>query len=275
AALETGEVDWVERPLLDLVPMLRSTQGVTVRQVDPMGYFGILWLNNAAPPFDNPKLGHALLPTINQQDFMTAVVGEQTSQSRTGMGAFTPGSPFASNAGMDILDGPRDPALAKKLIAESGYNGEKIVLMIPEVPEYRAMGEVTGAVMKQLGLNVDQESLDWGTLSARARSTDPRVSAGWGCYCVGWAGLWPSNPGSNIPLSGVRPNPAMEKLRSEWFDAQDLPAQKQLAEQMQLLALQEPPFIPLGQYFTPYAYRTGLTGFVRAPITALWNVRRT
>ena len=48
-----------------------------------------------------------------------------------------------------------------------------------------------------------------------------------------------------------------------------------LAGQMQVLGLQEPPFIPLGQYFIPYAYRTGLAGFLRAPITALWNVRRT
>ena len=32
---------------------------------------------------------------------------------------------------------------------------------------------------------------------------------------------------------------------------------------------------PPGQYFIPYAYRSNLTGFVRSPITALWNVRRT
>jgi peptide/nickel transport system substrate-binding protein len=190
------------------------------------------------------------------------------------MGMFTPGSPFASDVGMQIINAPRDPALAKKLIAESGYQGEKIVLMLPEIPEYRAMGEVSGAFMQQLGLNVETQSMDWGTLSARARSTDPRVRAGWSCYCVGWAGLWPSNPGSNIPLSGVKPNPAMEALRSAWFDAPDVAEQKRLGEQMQMLGLREPPFIPLGQYFIPYAYRAGLTGFVRAPITAMWNVRR-
>ncbi|HVC60180.1 MAG TPA: ABC transporter substrate-binding protein [Acetobacteraceae bacterium] len=274
AALQTGEVDWVERPLLDLVAKLKSTAGVTVEQVDPMGNFGIIWLNDAAPPFDNAKLRHALLPAINQPDFMAAVVGDLPGQSRTGMGMFTPGSPFASDVGMEILNGKRDPALAKKLIAESGYKGEKVVLMIPEVPEYRAMGEVTGALMQQLGMNVESQSMDWGTLSARTRSTDPTVRAGWSCHCVGWAGLWPSNPGSNIPLSGVRPNPAMEALRDAWFAAPDLPAQQSFAKQMQVLGLREPPFIPLGQYFIPYAYRTGLTGFVRAPITALWNVRR-
>jgi hypothetical protein len=34
------------------------------------------------------------------------------------------------------------------------------------------------------------------------------------------------------------------------------------------------PQMAAGQYFVPYAYRTGLTGFVPAPITAMWNVRR-
>jgi peptide/nickel transport system substrate-binding protein len=274
AALQTGEVDWLERPLLDLVPKLKTVSGVTVQQVDPMGFFAILWTNNAAPPFDNPKLLHALLPALRQDDFMQAVVGDSPGLSRSGMGIFTPGSPFASDAGMQIITGKRDVAEAKRLIAESGYKGEKIVIMAPELPESRAMAEVTRAYFQELGLNVDYQAMDWGTLSARARSTDPTVRAGWSCYTVGWAGLWPSNPGSNVPLSGVKPNPKMEALREAWFDAADLPAQKRLADQMQLLGLDEPPFIPLGQYFIPYAYRTGLTGFVRAPITALWNVRR-
>lgn len=274
AALQKDEIDWIERPLFDLLPKLKSSAGVKVELVDPMGFFGILNLNNGAPPFDNPKLRAALLPAINQQDFMAAVVGDQPGLSRAGMGMFTPGSPYASDAGMQVLNGTRDIALAKRLIAESGYKGEKIVLMAPEIPEYRAMAEVTNATLMQLGLNVDFQSMDWGTLSARQRSTDPAVMAGWSCFCVGWAGLWPSNPGSNIPLNGVKANPKMEALKAAWFDAPDLAGQKQLAEKMQLLGFEEPPFIPLGQYFIPYAYRSGMSGFVGAPITAMWNVRK-
>ncbi len=274
AALQKGEVDWLERPLFDLIPKLKSSPGVKVELVDPMGFFAILWINNAVPPFDNPKLRAALFPAINQQDCMAAVVGDHPELARSGMGMFTPGSPFASDAGMAVLNGSRDITLAKRLIAESGYKGEKIVLMAPEIPESRAMAEVTNATFQQLGLNVDFQSMDWGTLSARQRSTDPAVMAGWQCYCVGWAGLWPSNPGSNIPLNGVKANPRMDALKTAWFDAPDLPEQKQLAEKMQLLGFEEPPFIPLGQYFIPYAYRSGMSGFVGAPITALWNVRK-
>jgi peptide/nickel transport system substrate-binding protein len=274
AALQTGEVDWVERPLLDLVPMLRKAPGVKVTQVDPMGFFAILWVNNAAPPLDNAKLLHALLPAIDQEGYMQAIVGDLPNAARTGMGVFTPGSPSASSAGMDILTGKRDLTEAKKLIAESGYKGEKIVIMSPEIAEFRAIADVTRALFQQLGLNVDYQAMDWGTLSTRARSTDPAVRAGWACYGVGWAGLWPSNPGSNVPLSGVKPNPKIEALRDAWFDAPDEAAQKTLSEQIQAAALQEPLFLPLGQYFIPYAHRANVSGFVGAPITAMWNVRK-
>ena len=137
------------------------------------------------------------------------------------------------------------------------------------------MADVANALFQQLGLNVEYQSMDFGTMSARARSTDPAVQAGWSCYCVGWARfLAEAIRGPTMPLVGVKPYGKMEALKAEWFDAQDLPAQKQITDQMQLVGFQEPPFIPLGQYFVPYAYRTGLTGFVKAPITAMWNVRR-
>jgi peptide/nickel transport system substrate-binding protein len=275
AALQKGEVDWVERPLFDLIPKLQSSPGVTVAQVDPIGFFAILVLNNAVPPFDNSKLRAALLPAIAQSDFMAAVVGDQTQSARPGMGMFTPGSPFASDAGMAVLNSKRDIALASRLVVEAGYKGEKIVLMAPEIPESRAMAEITYATFQQIGLNVELQSMDWGTLSSRQRSKDPAVMAGWSGYCVGWAGLWPSNPGSNVPLDGVKPNPKMSALKANWFDAPDAGEQKLLAQKMQLLGFEEPPFIPLGQYFIPYAYRNGMTGFVGAPITALWNVRKT
>ena len=96
AALQKGEVDWAERPLFDLIPKLKSAAGVRMELVDLMGFFAILYLNNGTPQFDNPKLRAALLPAIEQKDFMAAVFGDQPGLLRTGM--FTPCSPFASEA---------------------------------------------------------------------------------------------------------------------------------------------------------------------------------
>ena len=56
SALQTGEVDWLELPLIDLCPMLRKSPDVVVKVNDPYGWQPILAMNHLYPPFDNPKL---------------------------------------------------------------------------------------------------------------------------------------------------------------------------------------------------------------------------
>src|SRR6185437_15264055 len=82
---------------------------------------------------------------------------------------FTPGSPFASDTGMEVITGKRDLALAKRLIAESGYKGEKVVVMAPEIPEYRAMSEVAYSTFQQVGLNAELQSMDWHAIRPPAQ----------------------------------------------------------------------------------------------------------
>jgi peptide/nickel transport system substrate-binding protein len=44
---------------------------------------------------------------MSQADFMTAAAGTDPKMWRDGVGFFTPGSPMASNAGMDIITAPK------------------------------------------------------------------------------------------------------------------------------------------------------------------------
>lgn len=126
AALQAGEVDWVEQPLFDLLPSLRASRGVRVLQNDSVGAICMVAFNHLHPPFNNPRLLRALLPAVDQQVFMEAAYGQETGLFRTGVGVFTPGLPMANTAGLEVLTGPRDPALAKRLVAESGYKGERV-----------------------------------------------------------------------------------------------------------------------------------------------------
>jgi hypothetical protein len=66
AALQTGEVDWVELPLIDLLPMLKQSSGVEVKVYDPFGWMGVLALNHLYPPFDNVKRGVRCMPAVDQ-----------------------------------------------------------------------------------------------------------------------------------------------------------------------------------------------------------------
>ena len=172
AALQTGEVDWVHVPLIDLVPMLKRSAGVTVAVYDPLGWLGVIRPNFLYPPFDNRKLLRAILPAIDQREFLAAVIGEQSDLGKLPAGFFTVGSKMANMAGLEALSGPRDVAKAKRLVAESGYKGEPVLLMSPtDQPALAQVCQVTRDVFEKVGIKVDYQAMDWSTLGRTARLT--------------------------------------------------------------------------------------------------------
>jgi peptide/nickel transport system substrate-binding protein len=288
AALQRGEVDWVDQPLMDLVPQLRRSPGVKVAVLDAFGNLMSMFFNCHQPPFNNAKLRRAMLFAVNQQDFVDAVLGELAKElGATGVGVFPPRSPYASTAGMEGLPKNGDIALAKKMIAESGYKGEKILLMSPsDFPSIRQQSLVAEALLKGLGLNIEFASMDWGTMIARRNNNlDLPEKGGWSTYCTWWTGLSISSPAVSLPLwtngadakAGWRPQDAeMLKMRADWFDAPDLEAQKKAAAEIQKRALGEVvPFVPLGLFYLPTAFRDNLTGHPQSYFPAFWGVRRT
>lgn len=283
SALQTGEVDWVEQPLIDLLPMLKSSPGLFETRFDPLGLLAIMAFNHLYPPFDNPALLRALLPAINQKEFVQAVVGEQMDLAKYPAGFFTLGSPMANTAGMQALTGPRSLDEAKKQVHAAGYKGEKVILMAPtDQAALQALAQVTRDLLTKLGIAVEYQAMDWGTLVSRRAKMDPPDKGGWNMFCTTWSGLQVSNPGASYPLQAVgkkgwfgwMTDPKLVALRETWFNAPDLAAQKTVCEQIQLEAFHSVPFIPLGQWFQPGAARKDLTGFVKCANVLFWGVRR-
>ena len=64
----------------------------------------------------------ALLPAVSQADSMVAIVGTDPKEYVVDVGFFAPASPFASDAGLAPLKGPRDLERAKRLLREAGYS---------------------------------------------------------------------------------------------------------------------------------------------------------
>jgi len=282
AALKTNEVDWVEQPQLDLLPFLKASRGIKVQTNDPLGTLDMLVFNQLQPPFDNAKLRRSLLPAVSQTDFMAGIVGSEDELGRTGVGFFPEGSSYANKAGLEALTGPRDLALAKRLIAESGYKGEPVVVMEPtDVATLQAVAQIAADLFKRLGLNVQSQSMDMGTMMARRNKQEPTTQGGWSCIPAQWNGLYVATPVST-PLSangrdgwvGWPTSEQREKLRVAWLDAPTEQDRKRIADDVQLEAFQSVPFIPVGQYFQPAAFRSDLTGFVRAPFSVFWGVKR-
>jgi peptide/nickel transport system substrate-binding protein len=284
AALQSGELDWVHVPLIDLVPLLKKSAGVTVAIYDPLGWLGIIRPNFLHPPFNNRKLLRAILPAIDQREFLDAVIGEQSDLGKLPAGFFTVGSAMASTAGMDALAGPRDVEKAKRLVSESGYKGEPVLLMSPtDQPALAQIAQVARSVFEKVGLNVDYAAMDWSTLVARRASREPPDKGGWNAFPTSWSGISVADPGGHFPIRGNGLNSwfgwptdqKMETLRDSWFDAPDVAAQSKICEEMQLQAFDQVPFIPTCQWFYPTAFRSNVVDIVRSPGILHWNLKKT
>src|SRR6185437_7845365 len=76
AALQNGEVDLIEQPALDLLPVLRKANGVQVVKLTDLSNQTMLRPNALHPPFNDPRARLALAYIINQSDIMAAGFGD-------------------------------------------------------------------------------------------------------------------------------------------------------------------------------------------------------
>ena len=282
AALQSGSVDWFEAPQPELQPLLARAPGVVVEPLEDMPRPAMMRINQLHPPFDNQAFRQALLPAVDQRDFMMALVGDDPKLFVADAGVFTPGSPFASQAGLDPLLGPRDVAKAKRLLKQSGYANQPVRLIgAMDVPAQAALAQVAADLFGRLDINLDFVAADWGTLMQRTASREPVERGGWSAYCTFFPGLEFVDPGACAILrgnglagaNGWPTSPQTEALREDWFTATDMAAQQRIAAEMQRVAIEEVLFIPLGAYRSQTALKRELTGRVSG-LPIFWNLQR-
>jgi peptide/nickel transport system substrate-binding protein len=201
-AMQSGEVDWWETPTFDLLELLKRNPDLVVPPADPMGFIGNMRMNHLQPPFNNPALRRALLGAVSQEDYMSAAAGDPANW-RAGVGMFCPASPMASQAGMQVLNSPRDLSAVKQAIAASGYNGERTVLLVAsDLPLLKAVGDVGADLFKQVGMNVDAQYADWGSVVQRIAKTEPVGQGGWSVFHTYWSGLDQFDPAVHVYIRG-------------------------------------------------------------------------
>jgi peptide/nickel transport system substrate-binding protein len=223
-----------------------------------------------------------MLGAVTQADYMIGMVGTDTSLWQDKCGYFTPGTPMASEAGMGALTSPRDLAKVKREFDAAGYKGEKIVVLAPtDIASAKALADITTDLLKRIGVTVDYQAMDWATLVQRRTKKEPVDQGGWSIYHTSWSGIDHMTPVGHLFLRGNGKDatvgwptsPKLEELRAQWLQAPDLAAQKKIAEQMQLQAFEDVPYIPLGKYLTPTAHQANLSGFLTGN-PAFWNIKR-
>ncbi len=269
AALVAGEFDWWENPDLDLVPTLKANANLVVTVKDPAGELGCMRFNSLYPPFDNPAIRRLVVSAINQKAFMEAVAGSDPELIRTGIGLFAPGSPFATDAGVDTMRGDADPAALKQALLAAGYKGEPVVVLAASnFPTISAMAQVGADLLRRIGFTVDYQALDWGTVVQRRAVRTPPGQGGWNMFFTFLGGTGNILPAANIAVRangadawfGWPDRPKQQALLRQWFTAPDLASQKATVAELQAEFFRDPSFGPLGMYSVPTAYRRTITG---------------
>jgi peptide/nickel transport system substrate-binding protein len=219
--------------------------------------------NQLHPPFDNPAIRRALLGAVDQADVMAAVaVNRPYWHDRVGL--FHPDSPLANDAGIEVLSTHRDYDKVKHDLATAGYRGEPVALLsVSGNSLISVISQVGTDALRRVGMNVDLQVMDVGTLNRRLFNKGPPDKGGWNVFfgisdilsnLVPAANNWIRGDGGKAP-PGWPSSPAFEALREAWLSAGEIDTERQIAREMQLQLWRDVPYIPLGHWVRPTAYR--------------------
>ncbi len=278
AALQSGEIDLLEQPSLDLLPLLRKNKDVRVVKQTDLSNQTMLRPNALYPPFNDPRARLALAYIVNQADVMAGGFGDPINWKEC-RAYFICGGPNGTIAG--TADLKPDLARARELLAEAGYKGEKLIM--PATHEIEWIGEMDTVLadeMQRAGMNVELVWGDWGTVSTRQSNKGPPDQGGWNLFATGASGPTMQSPltniGTNMACNGMNfagwpCDQKAETLRQAFLDAD--PAHRPAAlDALHTYLAQVQPYIVLGQYDQPVAFRSNVTGFLQSPVIVYWNL---
>lgn len=266
AALKRGEVDLIEQVPPDYITVLRSEREIRVGSGG--GYQAVLVLNHLHPPFDNPKARQALAHAVSQDSFTSAMGYPRDMRMAYCATFFICGSAHETDAGAAPYRRP-DIAKARQLLAEAGYKGEKVVLLVPsDVTYLNAIGLMAAQTMRSIGINVDMQTMDWASIGSRRARKDPPEAGGWNVYGSVGGEFDINSPVSNVilgascgnSLPGWPCDTQLDMLRSSWVRESDPAKRRSLLDKFQVRAYEVVPYVNAGQYSAAFASRSDLKG---------------
>jgi peptide/nickel transport system substrate-binding protein len=283
AALQSGEIDWWEQVLPDLMPLIQRHRDITVQRQDPFGFISLARFNHLQPPFNNPALRRAVLSAIRQEDYMRAIMGDDATQWRECLAMAPCGLPEVTAPWNQAMPQPTNLDAARAAVKAAGYKGETVVIINPT--DYASIGphgQLTAELLRKLGMKVDLQEMDWGSVLQRRFSKAPPEQGGWNIYHTNWPSVSIANPAMNATIrgqgekgwTGWYASAEMERLTVEWLDAATPAESQTLMDAIQREAFETVPILPLGQYFSNMAYRKSVSGVLSASAAMFWNVRK-
>jgi len=274
AGLETGEFHGAEDVPAKAQARLKGNANISLKPLQNF-WVQIAVPNTSAPPTDNVKVRQAIQAALDMEEIMEAATD---GAFRLNIGLQYPGQPFYTEAGKNTYN-LKDKEKAKKLLAEAGYKGEKVVLLTNK--DYSNMYTAALVMSEQLkaaGINAELLVLDWpATVQKQQNSAE-----GWNFFFTGY--------GTNTSLGGIaawrfhaHPNNAYkpkDNMPDEGFmqrfnaiaNGKTLDERKKAYAETQQYALDQVLAIPFGTLTKVQAVRSNVENFRPFRIPRMSNV---
>jgi peptide/nickel transport system substrate-binding protein len=280
-ALIAGEVDLLESPPTDLLPLLRGSKNVALYGWNVRGGQALMRFNHLQPPFDNPKARQAAMLALSQEDFLRAQYGDPALY-RTCTAPFTCESTYGKEYG-DFLIKP-DLDKARTLLKESGYDGKPIAMLHQtDLASSNQFQPVAKQQLERAGFKIELLPMDWNTVVARRARKEAPAQGGWNIFFTTNITIDVDNPGtSNFAAAscdkawfGWPCNPEIEKLRASFIAETDAAKRQAIGFAISDKMMEQGVYVPLGQYRGFGAYRSDrLDGWLPGPVAMVWNIRK-
>ena len=172
AALVSGDIDVVPDVANADVAELKTEPRVKLSVVSHMGLVGLI-IQTRDPVLSNVKLRRAIAAAIDKVE----LVGSVTDGLGKPNGSIVP-TLSAYHGKVQEQDIAHDPAAARKLLAEAGYKGEKIVMLANKrYPQSFNAAVVAQQMLQAVGLKVEIEVLEWATQLDRYNKGNYQIQA--------------------------------------------------------------------------------------------------
>jgi peptide/nickel transport system substrate-binding protein len=282
-ALRRGEIDLIDQLPADMIPLLQRDPNVVVTRLSPLASVSYLRPNFLHPPFSDVRARRALALAVNQADFMAAGYGTSEWWRPSCFSFFGCDTPNGTEEGSEPYR-QQNLARARQLLQESGYNGERIVLIgTTELPAQQALAEVAADALRRIGANVDLQLMDFAAVQARRLNKGDPNAGGWHLTPSALSGTSMWTPLLNVTINtnceqrnylGWPCNEGIERLRAAYAGEPDEARRAQLLDELARALWEFLPVIPTGTYYSPFAWRREVTGVIRTAPLVFWNIEK-
>ncbi|MGM8366132.1 ABC transporter substrate-binding protein [Virgibacillus sp. W0181] len=271
AAVQTAEYDVISDVPFEQYDRVKENESVKTH-LDPYGHLLAIY-NKKSDMFSDQKMRQAVNTAINTEEIMLATFAHEELYELDHGYMNKDQKDWYSEAGIESYNQANEEK-AKKLLDESGYNGEEINLIVTkDYSEQYDSAVVLEGQLRNIGMNVKLETFDWPTLLERR--DDPKA---WDILVTGYSTV--STPSQILYFSpnehGWSDDEKFQNLLTEIDHATSQEEAQELWSELQGYAWND--YVPVSNFGT-YRLIAAATdkveglGFLLGPI--VWNTKVT